>query len=53
MNDAQKSRTVWLVGGLHAFTHIYQVALIPLYLMIQADFHLRSKGEATLLVTLT
>jgi len=52
MNDAQKSRTVWLVGGLHALTHVYQVALIPLYLLIQADFHLKSKGEATLLVTL-
>ena len=36
---------------LHAFTHLYQVALMPLYLLIQKDFHFRSVGEATLLLT--
>jgi MFS family permease len=47
-----RTRTLWLVGALHAFTHIYQVALIPLYLKVQANFHLESKAQATLLVTL-
>jgi MFS family permease len=48
---AHKTRTLWLAGVLHAFTHIYQVALLPLYLPIQADFKLVSEGQATLLVT--
>jgi MFS family permease len=46
-----KVRTLWLSGILHAFTHVYQMALVPLYLLIQADFHLASEAEATLLVT--
>ncbi len=46
-----KIRTLWLSGVLHAFTHIYHVALLPLYLLIQADFKLASVGQATLLVT--
>jgi MFS family permease len=46
-----KTRTLWLAGVLHAFTHIYQVALLPLYLPIQADFKLASEGQSTLLVT--
>ena len=46
-----KVRTLWLSGVLHAFTHLYQMALVPLYLLIQKDFHLASEGEATLLVT--
>ncbi len=46
-----KVRTLWLSGVLHAFTHIYHVALLPLYLLIQADFKLVSVGQATLLVT--
>ena len=29
-----KTRTLWLAGALHAFTHVYQVALMPLYLLI-------------------
>jgi MFS family permease len=48
---AHKTRTLWLAGVLHAFTHIYQVALLPLYLPIQADFKLASEGQSTLLVT--
>ncbi len=47
-----KVRTLWLSGVLHAFTHLYQIALIPLYLLIQRDFHLVSVGKATLLVTI-
>src|SRR5579863_3896454 len=48
---SHKIRVLWLSGALHAFTHIYQMALIPLYLLIQRDFRLASVGEATLLVT--
>lgn len=52
MHDAtHKSRTLWLATALHAFTHIYQVALIPLYLLIQRDLHLTSEAQATFLVT--
>src|SRR5581483_10138628 len=47
-----KIRTLWLSGVLHAFTHLYQIALIPLYLLIQRDFHLASVGQATLLATI-
>lgn len=46
-----KTRTLWLSGALHAFTHVYQVALMPLYLLIQRDFKLESPSQATLLVT--
>jgi len=50
--DAQhKTRTLWLAGALHAFTHVYQVALMPLYLLIQKDLKLTSVSQATLLVT--
>ena len=46
-----KTRTLWLTGVLHAFTHLYGVALLPLYLRIQQDLKLRSVEQATLLVT--
>jgi len=46
-----KTRTLWLVGALHAFTHVYHVALLPLYLLIQRDFGFNSVGQATALVT--
>jgi len=36
---------------LHAFTHLYGVALLPLYLRIQADLNLAGVEQATLLVT--
>ncbi len=48
---AHKTRTLWLVGTLHAFTHIYHVALMPLYLLVQRDFGFNSVGQATALVT--
>src|SRR4030095_7692594 len=51
MTTTHKSRTLWLVGVLHAFTHLYQVALLPLYLPIQQGFHLASVGQSTFLVT--
>jgi MFS family permease len=47
-----KTRTLWLVGALHAFTHVYQVALMPLYLLIQRDFKFENVGQATSFVTL-
>lgn len=40
-----------LTGVLHAFTHLYQVALMPLYLLIQRDLNLTGTGQATLLLT--
>ncbi|MEW6157383.1 MAG: MFS transporter [Verrucomicrobiota bacterium] len=49
--QSHKTRTLWLVGMLHGFTHVYQVALLPLYFLIREDFRLASVGEATLLVT--
>lgn len=49
--DPHRTRTLWLCTALHAFTHVYQVALIPLYLLIQKDFHLESEAPATFLVT--
>src|SRR2546427_5875812 len=50
-SDCHKIRTLWLCGMLHGFTHVYQVALLPLYLLIQADFKLQSVGQATLFMT--
>lgn len=50
-DELHKHRTLWLATALHAFTHIYQVALIPLYLLVQHDFALASEGQATFLVT--
>src|SRR6266850_1518340 len=50
-DESHKTRALWVVGVLHAFTHLYQVALMPLYLLMQKDFKLESIGSATLLVT--
>jgi len=46
-----RTRTLALAAVLHAFTHIYQVALMPLYLPIVKDLRLAGEGQATLLVT--
>ena len=53
MNEQHRTRTLWLSGVLHAFTHLYQVALLPLYLLILRDksFVIRTVEEATFLVT--
>jgi len=40
-----------MCGILHGFTHIYNVALLPLYLLIQQDLKLPGVEQATLLVT--
>jgi MFS transporter, FSR family, fosmidomycin resistance protein len=45
------ARTLLLTGVLHAFTHLYQVALMPLYLLIQKDFGFQSVSQATVLLT--
>ena len=49
--ERHRTRTLWLCAVLHAFTHVYHVALIPLYLLIRKDFSLTSDGQATFLVT--
>jgi MFS transporter, FSR family, fosmidomycin resistance protein len=53
MSESHRQRTLWLSGVLHAFTHLYQVALLPLYLLILLDknFAIRTVEEATFLVT--
>jgi MFS family permease len=48
---AHKTRTLWLAGALHAFTHVYHVALMPLYLLVQRDFGFESVGKATSFMT--
>jgi hypothetical protein len=54
MHDSpfHRTRTLILASALHAFTHVYQVALLPLYFLIQQDFKLAGVGQATFLVTL-
>ena len=51
VDENHGKRTLWLCGALHALTHIYQVALIPLYLLIRKDFQLASDGQTTFFVT--
>src|ERR1041385_3633818 len=51
-SSLHKIRTLWLCGALHAFTHIYHVALMPLYLPIRRDLKLESIEQATVLLTL-
>ena len=40
-----------LCAILHGFTHVYHVALLPLYLLIQEDLALDSVEQATFLVS--
>src|ERR1700743_1157560 len=47
-----KGRTLCLTGMLHCFTHLYGVALLPLYLLMQRDLKLDSVSKATALVTI-
>lgn len=48
---SRRARSLWMCGILHGFTHLYHVALLPLYLHMQLDFKLASVGQATFLVT--
>jgi MFS transporter, FSR family, fosmidomycin resistance protein len=50
-SSEHRSRTLLLTTMLHAFTHIYQMALIPLYLQIQRFYGRATVDDATLLVT--
>lgn len=50
--ERQKAVTLFGLGVLHAYTHIYQVALTPLYLKIKDDFDLPNVALATLLPTI-
>ena len=50
-DQSRRTRTLWMCGILHGFTHVYHVALLPLYFQIQRDFKLASVGQATFLVT--
>jgi MFS transporter, FSR family, fosmidomycin resistance protein len=51
MND-HRTRTLALTTMLHAFTHIYQMALTPLFLLIQNFYGRPAIADATLLLTL-
>lgn len=48
---SHKNRTLALLTVLHFFTHLYHVALLPLFLEIQEGFGLSSTDESTLLLT--
>src|ERR1043166_10208484 len=48
----QKTTTLFGLGALQAYTHIFQLAIIPLYLQIKDDFHLPNVALATLLATI-
>ena len=50
-DEGQKKRTLALLTLLHGFTHLYHVALLPLFLRIKDDFNLPTTDEATLLLT--
>ena len=50
-DQLHRKRTLLLCTALHAFTHIYQVALLPLYVLIRKDLHLASDAQSTLLVS--
>src|SRR5688500_13919601 len=43
--------TLALCTLLHAFTHAYGTILVPLYLLMESDLHLRGVWQASLLVT--
>lgn len=47
-------RMLWLSGVLHAFTHMFQVLLLPLYFLLLQDpkLGLTSVGQATSFVTI-
>jgi MFS family permease len=44
--------TLALATILHAFTHAYSVLLVPLYLLVRDDLHLRYVSSVSLVVTL-
>lgn len=50
-DHSHRVRTLWLSAVLHGFTHLYTVALLPLYLLIQEDLRLASVAQVTFLIT--
>lgn len=50
-HEQHRGRTLALCTVLHAFTHVYQVAMLPLYFLIQKDLNLARVEQATFLVT--
>ena len=50
-NVSNRNHTLALLTVLHFFTHLYHVALLPLFLKIQDGFKLANTEEATLLLT--
>ena len=51
-NGIHRNRTLLLVTVLHAFTHIFHVALMPLYLPMVKDLGFPSVDRATILVSI-
>ena len=53
-HTSHRTRTLWLSGVLHAFTHLYHVLLIPLYVLILQDERMgfTSVEQSTSLVTI-
>ncbi len=49
--SSSHTRTLWLTGALHAFTHLNSVVLLPLYLPMVRDLKLSGENEATALVS--
>jgi len=50
--SGHRNRTLWLCAALHGISHAYQVALIPLYVLIQKDLGLSDDGLAPLVITM-
>ncbi len=50
-NNEHRTRTLWLCAMLHGFTHVYGVALIPLYVLMRKDLGLTGEAQAPLLIT--
>jgi MFS family permease len=51
IHPGSRNRTLILCAVLHAFTHAYNVALLPLYLPMREGLNLPSVESATILVT--
>jgi MFS family permease len=49
--QSHRTRTLWLCALLHGFTHVYQVALIPLYVLMRKDLNFVGEDQAPFLVT--
>ena len=52
VNGRENNKLLFFITVLHGFTHLYSVALIPLYMLIEKDFNLPTTSYATALVTI-